>query len=206
MGFVQLAPRRKQPQIPHKPLHVVKNRKKCRVPCPQCGQIFKQGFGLRLHVLNDCGKCINDDSQDSHQRSAESHEASSNNSMHDEASSSSHEAPPILGDKLQDVSSYIRQLNNGCGPTELYHLTEYRFWAPRHPDASVAEQARFLGACDAGVGISDTHAQVILDYCRSRDGIGLPKTVKTCWANIERAHTSMCGPMKKVCYMFDVMM
>ncbi len=84
------------------------------------------------------------------------------------------------------------------GPTNLYHLTEYRFWGPRPPDKSEAEQARFLSVCEAGVGISDAHAQVILDYCRSRDGTDLPKTVATCWANIERAHTKMCGQMKKV--------
>ncbi len=69
---------------------------------------------------------------------------------------------------------------------------------PKEPLDKIQEQARFLAACDAGVGISDQHAQVLLDYVKTRDDISLPKKVKTCWNNMKRIHESMCGTLKKV--------
>ena len=97
-----------------------------------------------------------------------------------------------------DVSSYLNGLNHGRGAQDLDYINAYREWGPKEPLDKIQEQARFLAACDAGVGISDQHAQVLLDYARTRDGIPLPKKVKTCWNNMKRVHESMCGTLKKV--------
>jgi hypothetical protein len=97
-----------------------------------------------------------------------------------------------------DISQYLGRLHLANDEVDLYHINAYREWGPLRPDASECEQARFLAVCDAGVGISDQHAQIILDYVRTREGPSLPKTVDTCWKNIERAHAKMCGIMSKV--------
>jgi hypothetical protein len=82
---------------------------------------------------------------------------------------------------------------------DLDHINAYREWGTTYqPTTSERAQARFLAACDAGVGVSDQHAQIILDYCRIREGPELPKTVQTCWRNIERTHAKMCGSITKV--------
>ena len=97
-----------------------------------------------------------------------------------------------------DISQYLGKLHPSNDGVDLYHINAYREWGPKRPNASEREQARFLAVCDAGVGISDQHAQIILDYVRTRQGPPLPKTVETCWKNIERAHAKMCGNMTKV--------
>jgi hypothetical protein len=97
-----------------------------------------------------------------------------------------------------DISQYLGGLNPPNEEVDLDHINAYRDWGPIRPDASECEQARFLAVCDAGVGISDQHAQIILDYVRTREGPSLPKTVDTCWKNVERAHAKMCGNISKV--------
>ena len=97
-----------------------------------------------------------------------------------------------------DVPTYLNGLNNGMGAEDLNYINAYRDWGPKEPMDNLKEQARFLAACDAGVGVSDQHAQVLLDYVNSRDGIPLPKKVQTCWKNMKRVHESMCGTLQKV--------
>ena len=104
--------------------------------------------------------------------------------------------PPLA--TRPDIHQYLEKLHPANDGVDLYHINAYREWGPKRPDASEREQARFLAVCDAGVGISDQHAQIILDYVRTREGPSLPKTVETCWKNIERAHAKMCGIMSKV--------
>ena len=203
MGFVQLAPRRKKP-------NPTKQKKLFIVACEHCGLMVKRGFALAAHMLLHDASSLSHEANSLSQRVMAAGDAAPClsgpeapfTSEMELSASLSPESPPKLHECLDQVSSYISELNNGCGPTNLYHISEYRAWGPRPPNARVTEQARFLGTCDAGVGVSDAHAQVILDYCRSRDGTDLPKTVKTCWANIERAHINMCGTMKKVSELF----
>ncbi len=97
-----------------------------------------------------------------------------------------------------DVRTYLNGLNNGSGAEDLDYINAYRDWGPKEPMDNLKEQARFLSACDAGVGVSDQHAQVLLDYVNSRDGVPLPKKVQTCWKNMKRVHESMCGTLQKV--------
>ena len=122
-----------------------------------------------------------------------SNESSCNEPRDDVGHTATHTAKPA-----NDVSSYLNGLNNGRGAQDLDYINAYREWGPKEPLDNIQEQARFLAACDAGVGISDQHAQVLLDYVRTRDGIPLPKKVKTCWNNMKRVHESMCGTLKKV--------
>ena len=84
------------------------------------------------------------------------------------------------------------------GPEDLHFINAYRYWGPKEPMDTLKEQARFLAACDAGVGVSDQHAQVLLDYVNTRAGIPLTKKVKTCWNNMKRVNESMCGTLQKV--------
>jgi hypothetical protein len=181
MGFVQLAPRRKKP-------NKTKQKKLYIVACEHCGLKVKRSFALAAHMLLHDASSLSHEANSLSQRvmaagnetpCLSGHEAPFTSQM-ELSPCLSPEAPPVLHENLDKVSSYIRELNNGCCPTNLYHLTEYRAWGPRPSNARVTVQARFLGACDAGVGLSDGHAQVILDYCRSCDGTELPKTVETC--------------------------
>ena len=84
------------------------------------------------------------------------------------------------------------------GPEDPHFINAYRDWGPKEPMDKLKEQARFLAASDAGVGVSDQHAQVLLDYVNTRGGIPLPKKLKTCWNNMKRVHESMCGTLQKV--------
>ena len=102
--------------------------------------------------------------------------------------------------KRPELSQYLGRLDWNAPGADLYHINAYRDWGPTRPSASEREQARFLAACDGGVGMSDRHAQLLLNYCRARNGPRLPKRVKTCWKNIERAHAKMCGTIAKVKY------
>ncbi len=97
-----------------------------------------------------------------------------------------------------DISQYLGRLDPDIKGANLHHINAYRDWGPKRPNASEREQARFLASVDAGVGVSDQHAQSFLDYARTREGPWLPKTVTTCWKNIERAHAKMCGTIHKV--------
>jgi hypothetical protein len=99
-----------------------------------------------------------------------------------------------------DLSQYLDRLDRNARAADLNHINAYRDWGPTRPSESEREQARFLAACDGGVGMSDRHAQLILNYCRTRKGPRLPKRVATCWKNIERAHAKMCGTIVKVKY------
>ncbi len=212
MGFVQLAPRRhkQNKSLLAPPPCKIQKKTTYTVACEHCGLMVKRGFALAAHMLLHDAKSLSHEANSLSQRlMAGGHDApclSGNEALFSSelelAASFLPEAPPVMHENLDKVSAYLNALNNGCGPTDLYHLTEYCAWGPRPPNARVTEQTRFFGACDAGVGLSDAHAQVILDYCRSRDGAELPKTVDTCWANIQRAHINMCGTMKKVGYLF----
>ena len=137
--------------------------------------------------IDDSDSSADDTSNDS--SSNEPRDDVGNTAVHTAA----HAAKPA-----NDVSSYLNGLNNGRGAQDLDYINAYREWGPKEPLDKIQEQARFLAACDAGVGISDQHAQVLLDYAKTRDGIPLPKKVKTCWNNMKRVHESMCGTLKKV--------
>ncbi len=97
-----------------------------------------------------------------------------------------------------DISQYLDRLDADCQRVDLHHINACRAWGPKRPNASEREQASFLAACDAGVGVSDQHAQSFLNYARTREGPWLPKSIKTCWKNVEKAHAKMCGTIHKV--------
>ena len=175
------------------------------VQCYECGEFTKHGFAVKAHrkqcqlntepVSIRCSvpfdleavryvECVVEDEED-----LGDIDSISNSSEHT-ASETSHHGT--------NVSAYLNGLNNGLGPEDLHFINAYRDWGPKEPMEILKEQARFLAACDAGVGISDQHAQVLLDYVNTRGGTPLPKKVKTCWNNMKRVHESMCGTLQKV--------
>ena len=181
------------------------------VQCYECGEFTKHGFAVKshrkqcqlrmnalrkqsvrntecsipfdLHDVEDVESVI-DDKED-----LGDIDSISNSSQHTASETSQHG---------NNVSAYLNGLNNGMGPEDLHFINAYRDWGPKEPMDKLKEQARFLAACDAGVGVSDQHAQVLLDYVNTRAGIPLPKKVKTCWNNMKRVHESMCGTLQKV--------
>jgi hypothetical protein len=138
--------------------------------------------------IDDSGESYGDDTRNE----------SSCNELRDDVGNTAVHTAAHTAKPANDVSSYLNGLNNGRGPQDLHYINAYHEWGPKEPLDKIQEQARFLAACDAGVGISDQHAQVLLDYVKTRDGIPLPKKVKTCWKNMKRVHESMCGTLQKV--------
>ena len=177
----------------------------CFVQCNECGEFTKHGFAVTAHrkqcqlstehvsvrctvpidleAIQDVESVVEDEEGLGYSDSI------SNSSQHTASETSLHR---------NNVSTYLNGLNNGMGPEDLHFINAYRDWGPKEPMDTLQEQARFLAACDAGVGISDQHAQVLLDYVNTRGGTPLPKTVKTCWNNMKRVHESMCGTLQKV--------
>ena len=102
------------------------------------------------------------------------------------------------------MSAYLNALNNdnGAQDLDLDYINAYREWGPKEPIDTLKEQARFLAACDAGVGVSDQHAQVLLNYANTRAGIPLPKKLKTCWNNMKRVHELMWDIKKGTPYAY----
>ena len=175
------------------------------VQCYECGEFTKHGYGVTAHrkqcqlstehvsvrctvpfdleAVQDVESVVEDE------EGLGDSDSISNSSQHTASKTSLHR---------NNVSAYLNGLNNGMGPEDLHFINAYRDWGPKEPMDTLQEQARFLAACDAGVGISDQHAQVLLDYVNTRGGTPLPKTVKTCWNNMKRVHESMCGTLQKV--------
>ena len=185
----------------NRPAHAVRKQLLRFVQCYKCGEFTKHGFAVQahrkqcfvrntvcsvpfdLHDVEDVESVI-DDKED-----LGDIDSISNSSQHTASETSQHG---------NNVSAYLNGLNNGMGPEDLHFINAYRDWGPKEPMDKLKEQARFLAACDAGVGVSDQHAQVLLDYVNTRGGIPLPKKLKTCWNNMKRVHESMCGTLQKV--------
>jgi hypothetical protein len=175
------------------------------VQCYECGEFTKQGYAVKAHrkqcqlstepVSVRCSVPFDLEDVEDVESVREDEEdlgdihSISNSSLHTASETSQHG---------NNVSAYLNGLNNGMGPEDLHFINAYRDWGPKEPMDKLKEQARFLAACDAGVGVSDQHAQVLLDYVNTRAGIPLPKKVQTCWKNMKRVHESMCGTLQKV--------
>jgi hypothetical protein len=182
-----------------------KNRRIRHRVCLTCNDVFKHGYAFDVHKRS-CGikgssSSGNEDTDTDGSPYENTTDASNDDIAYSNDDLSDGFQPPLClpnNRPMNEVSAYLSALNNSRGPWDLNHINAYREWGPKMPTPRLMEQAKLLGACDAGVGISEQHAQVILTYCRSRKGIPLPKTIRTCWKNIKRGHEKMCGPLRKV--------
>jgi len=100
-------------------------------------------------------------------------------------------------DHAPGIEDYLALLERQ-GTLDLESVMKYTGWGEINPDISLTETLKFLRAVCAKAGASGLHAQGVLRYVRGtsqRMALALPKTLRTCWARVHKAHCDMSAPL-----------
>jgi hypothetical protein len=75
-----------------------------------------------------------------------------------------------------------------AGTLDLTQVLRYTGWGPVEVSDADIEICRFLRSNEVGGGASNAKSEAALLYAKTLGGRGdlLPKTMKTCWAKVER--------------------
>ena len=162
----------------------------CRWPCPQCGKLFASGWGFNSHSRWCVGAEGTPDAQaDVAQDGGEQWNGFEAQS---DAEEGSEDMVQDDGDEprhsIEDHFSRMEEL----GTLELDHVKQYSQWGKVPLKDKDVEICRFLRSNEVGGGSSDGKSTAMLLYARSLGGRGelLPKTMKTCWAKVDRVRSS----------------
>ena len=98
------------------------------------------------------------------------------------------------------IADYLDHLERR-GTLDIASVMKFTGWGELEPDLSLTETLKFLRAVCAKQGSSNLHSEGILRYVRGTSqhmAFALPKTLRTCWKRVDRAHRDMSGPLTVV--------
>ena len=92
----------------------------------------------------------------------------------------------VNGDQIS-IPEHFDRLEE-LGTLDLAHVMKYSTWGKVHVKKKEVEICRFLRSTEVGGGSSDGKAEAALLYAKTLGGRGnlLPKTLRTCWATVDR--------------------
>ena len=157
-----------------------------RVMCPHCEDVFARGRGFNKHVRFCLGGSASSEEETAVAAVLEHADNVDMGGDDDNiAEVAEHEDAHSIADHFDCLEA--------LGTLDLSHVLQYSTWGRTRVKDDVVEICRFLRSTEIGGGSSDGKAQAHLDYAKTLHGRGdlLPKTLKTCWAKVDRARYSV---------------
>ena len=165
--------------------------------CNACGELVGCGWEFNHHMRVVHGEWAathaETDDDNANDEPDDNHDDGPNNNDNVIVNPAAFEHSPAIADYLALLE---RQ-----GTLDLESVLKYTGWGELERDFRLTETLKFLRAVYAKAGASSLHSEGILRYVRGtsrRIAFALPKTLRTCWKRVDRAHRDMSGPLTVV--------
>jgi hypothetical protein len=160
-----------------------------RVVCPKCSSVFAQGYGYNKHARY-CDGGNNSDDSDVLPAEEEDDPTDIDFDLGMDSSDDEAEGDMEVGHEDEQTTSIEDHLTRmeELGTLDLDHVLYCHKWGKVAVQDNEVEVCRFLRSTEVGGGASNTKSTAALLYAKSLGGRGdlLPKTMKTCWAKVDR--------------------
>jgi hypothetical protein len=169
-----------------------------RVVCPKCSAVFARGHGYNNHYRSCDGE------EPPQTVAEETAEYDEDNSMDMTSSDGSSKEEDVV--QTHSIEEHFARMEE-LGTLDLVHVLQYHKWKKVEVQDNEVEICRFLRSNEVGGGASDGKSQASLLYCKSLGGRGdlLPKTMKTCWATVDRVILKWYNVHHNVRFVFIMM-
>ena len=169
-----------------------------RIVCDGCGAVFARGWGYNQHLQLCEGppgsppERVYDDGFD---EDASGNEEEANDDADDGLRIEGEEGggregdPTVTKPTMEEHFEYLDER----GVYDLQHMLQYQTWGKTPMEDAEVEVCRFLRSNEVGGGSSDGKSTAALRYAKTLGGRGdlLPKTMKTCWATVDRVRKTV---------------
>jgi hypothetical protein len=177
-----------------------------RVVCPKCSQVFAQGYGYNKYARycdggensDDCDNVLPPEDEDVHSGCDYEEYMAANDGEDDQDMEAGHE-----DEATTSIEDHFTKLEES-GTLDLDHVLYCSQWGKVEVQDNEVEICRFLRSTEVGGGASNEKSTAALLYAKSLGGRGdlLPKTMKTCWAKVDRVRLLLCNVHPDVRFVF----
>jgi hypothetical protein len=102
---------------------------------------------------------------------------------------------------VKTIAEHLERLGSD-GTLDTKQLLRYAEWGQLQLSPTDEEVFRFLRSVEIGGGASDAASRASLDYAQSLGGRGLllPKTVRTCWKQVQKVKHTIVFMLYSLCH------
>ena len=161
-------------------------RKNPDMQCPTCGKTCQHGFAY----LNHARVCVTVREYVEDAAARDDAESVDGEGQHDDDDGVDGEVEGMLVGVAKTIEAHLTFLDD-AGTLDTSHVLQYLHWGTVRLSKEDLEVCRFLRSIEIGGGSSGVSTRASLDYVRSTGGRGtmLPRTVRSCWARVEKVRT-----------------